>query len=240
MKPASKYVRVLEYALLCVGSLLLAIFVLAYIDRCVMSRVAVEQFEAKRTTSKNPTSIEVQPPDNSNATNAPKVPAMQSWSLSRIKAHHTTLEKSVETLGVLRIPKIDLEVPVLNGTNQFALNRGVGRIEGTSFPGQHGNIGIAGHRDGFFRGLKELTRGDSLELDTAAGKKLYVVDNIRITGPANINVLRAHGGDSLTLVTCYPFYFVGLAPQRYVVEASLNSTGAAERRKETQLKGKEQ
>lgn len=62
----------------------------------------------------------------------------------------------------------------------------------------------------------------------------------RVAGPANINVLGAHGGDSLTLVTCYPFYFLGPAPQRYVVEASLNATGAAERRKETQLKGEEQ
>lgn len=240
MKLASKSRRVLEYALLCVGSLLSAIFVLACVDRLVMSRMAVERFEAEHAASENLRSIENQAPDNSDVTNPASAPAMHAWSLSRVKAYEATLGKSVETLAVLRIPRIDLEAPVLNGTGELALNRGVGRIEGTALPGQRGNVGIAGHRDGFFRGLKELAAGDSLELLTTAGTKLYVVDNIRITGPSDVHVLRSRGRDSLTLVTCYPFYFIGPAPQRYVVEASLHETAAEKRRTGSQSKGEEQ
>jgi sortase A len=101
------------------------------------------------------------------------------------------------------------------------LNRGVGRIPGTSFPGHDGNIGIAGHRDGFFRTLKDIRTGDSIELVTVSGTDIYIVDRIRITGPADVSVLLPRPKPSLTLVTCYPFYFVGPAPNRYIVEASL-------------------
>jgi sortase A len=101
------------------------------------------------------------------------------------------------------------------------LNRGVGRIAGTSLPGQGGNIGIAGHRDGFFRTLKDIRTGDAIELVTTSGKDIFVVDQIRITNRGDVSVLRPRAKRSLTLVTCYPFYFVGPAPSRYIVEASL-------------------
>jgi len=129
--------------------------------------------------------------------------------------------ESAEPLAVLRIPKVHLEVPVLEGTDEFTLNRGVGRIAGTARPGQGGNIGIAGHRDGFFRPLKDISAGDSIELVTTSGTDRYAVDRVRITSPADVSALRPRAEPSLTLVTCYPFYFVGPAPKRYVVEASL-------------------
>ena len=143
------------------------------------------------------------------------------WSLQRIRSYQAASSKPAESLAVLRIPKLRLEVPVLDGTDQFTLNRGVGRIAGTSFPGQDGNIGIAGHRDGFFRSLKEISKGDVIELVRQAGTDVYVVDQISITNPADVSVLKARTKPSLTLVTCYPFYFIGPAPNRYVVEASL-------------------
>ena len=117
--------------------------------------------------------------------------------------------KPVESLAVLRIPALHLEVPVLEGTDEVTLNRGVGRIAGTSLPGQGGNIGIAGHRDGFFRRLKDIRTGDAIELVTISGTDVFVVDQIRITSPADVSVLRPRAKHSLTLVTCYPFYFVG-------------------------------
>ena len=86
-------------------------------------------------------------------------------------------------------------------------------------PGAQGNLGIAGHRDGFFRGLKDIAPGDTLELETTAGREFYVVDDIRIVGPEEVSVLAGTPNQTITLVTCYPFYFVGSAPQRYIVRA---------------------
>ena len=110
---------------------------------------------------------------------------------------------------------------MLEGTDDVTLNRGVGRIAGTSRVGESGNLGIAGHRDGFFRGLKDIAVGDKIELATANGTDTYVVDKIQIVNPNDVTVLRPTLESSLTLVTCYPFYFIGGAPQRYIVHASM-------------------
>ncbi len=123
-------------------------------------------------------------------------------------------------LAVLEIPKIHLEVPVMNGTDALTLNHAVGRIVGTARLGEPGNIGIAGHRDTFFRGLKDLQKGDAIELRTEEGTDRYIVDEIQIVTPQNISVLSPRARSSITLVTCYPFHFVGNAPQRYIVMAS--------------------
>ena len=111
------------------------------------------------------------------------------WSIQRTKLHQANLGKPVESLAVLRIPALHLEVPVLEGTDEVTLNRGVGRIAGTSLPGQGGNIGIAGHRDGFFRKLKDIRTGDAIELVTISGTEVFVVDRIRITSPADVSCL---------------------------------------------------
>ena len=124
-------------------------------------------------------------------------------------------------LAVLRIPKVHLEVPVLDGTDDLTLNRGVGHIVGTVRPGEDGNIGIAGHRDGFFRALKDVGPGDTIELVTPKRVVRYAVDQIVLVRPEDVSVLQPRSRPSLTLVTCYPFYFVGSAPQRYIVQASV-------------------
>ena len=144
-----------------------------------------------------------------------------TWSIQRTKLYQANLGKPVESLAVLRIPTLHLEVPLLEGTDAVTLNRGVGRIAGTSLLGQGGNIGIAGHRDGFFRRLKDIRTGDAIEVVKISGTDVFIVDQIRITSPADVSVLRPRAKHSLTLVTCYPFYFVGPAPSRYIVEASL-------------------
>ena len=125
-----------------------------------------------------------------------------------------------QPIAVLRIPKIHLEVPVLPGTDDFVLNRAVGHIEDTALPGTDGNSGIAGHRDGFFRGLKDIGTGDAIELETLRGKKeVYRVERIWVVDPEDVSVIDPTPTRSLTLVTCYPFYHVGPAPQRYIVRA---------------------
>ena len=121
--------------------------------------------------------------------------------------------------AVLRIPKIGLEVSVLPGTDERTLDRAVGHIEGTAQPGTDGNLAIAGHRDGFFRGLKDIAPGDLIELDTLQGKDTYRVERTWVVNPEDVSVLDPTSTRVLTLVTCYPFYFVGEAPYRFIVRA---------------------
>jgi sortase A len=146
------------------------------------------------------------------------------WSEKRIRAYHDSLSHAFGTpLAVLSIPKIHLEVPVFDGTDDVTLDRGAGRIVGTARPGQTGNLGIAGHRDGFFRGLKDVTTGDEIKLALPAGEETYVVDQITVVTPEDVSVLQPRPTSSITLVTCFPFYFVGSAPERYIVSASLRA-----------------
>ena len=147
-------------------------------------------------------------------------PDMTLWAPERIQAWRESQKLQTDLpLAVLRIPKIRLEVAVLDGTDDGTLNRAVGHIAGTALPGARGNFGIAGHRDGFFRGLKDIAPGDALEIETTTGRQSYVVEDIRIVAPEDVWVLQATPSPMVTLVTCYPFYFVGSAPQRYIVRA---------------------
>jgi len=110
---------------------------------------------------------------------------------------------------------------VLEGTDDMILDRGVGHIIGTDGPDGNGNIGIAGHRDGFFRVLKDVGPGDEIELVTRRGTDIFKVDQVTLVLPNDVSVLQRRETRSLTLVTCYPFYFIGSAPQRYIVQASI-------------------
>jgi sortase A len=149
-------------------------------------------------------------------------PDYSLWSAMRVKAYKASVKRLTgPPLGVLKIPKVKIVAPVMDGVGDLALNAGVGRIPGTAKPGDPGNIGIAGHRDGFFRGLKDVAKGDKIELVTPSKTDVYVVDSVNIVNPADVNVLRAGATPSVTLVTCYPFYFAGSAPKRFIVHASL-------------------
>lgn len=124
-------------------------------------------------------------------------------------------------IAVLRIPGIELEVPVYQGTSEHVLRRGAGLIAGTAFPGSAGNIGIAAHRDTHFRGLKDVATGDLIELGTLDQTLVYRIATLEVVGPGDVHVLDDTGEPMLTLVTCYPFYFVGNAPQRFIVRATV-------------------
>ena len=142
------------------------------------------------------------------------------WGSTRIRAYARALTlPAPPPLAVLRIPRLGLEVPVLEGTAEVTLDRALGHIEGTARPGKPGNVGIAGHRDGFFRVLKDIATGDVLELVLPTGTRLYRVDQLSVVQPNDVRVLAPTKTATITLVTCYPFYFVGPAPQRFIVQA---------------------
>jgi sortase A len=215
MRRSSGKAAMIEQILLAVGAILLGFYAGARIHSFIMTRLALHSFEESRR-------VEPAVPAEAPAeVSTPKEPSYLLWSSARIKSYERSLFRTVEPpLAVLKIPKLNLEVPVLDGTDEVTLNRGVGRIKGTARPGEQGNVGIAGHRDGFFRGLKDIQGGDEIQLMTRDGTETYVVDRIQITKRSDVSVLRTDGRQSLTLVTCYPFYFVGSAPNRYVVQAS--------------------
>lgn len=149
------------------------------------------------------------------------VPDTTTWSEKRIADYNAALVAQTEDApqAVLNIEHLNIRVPVYNGADDFNLNRGVARIIGTGRVGEDGNLGIAGHRDGFFRPLKDIEIGDRLTLETYYGTEVYEVSSIDIVDPSELHVLAPTDTPTVTLVTCYPFYFVGNAPQRFIVKA---------------------
>lgn len=148
-------------------------------------------------------------------------PNQELWAENRIRDYEASLEADASPpLAVLTIDKLDIQVPVYDGTDEIQLNRGVGRIEGTAAVDADGNLGIAGHRDGFFRGLKDIQIGDDFDLMTLAGTGKYRVTSIDIVDPSDVWVLAPTEEKTITLVTCYPFYYVGHAPKRFIVKAT--------------------
>lgn len=123
-------------------------------------------------------------------------------------------------IGRLEIPRLKLAVMVREGAGEGTLRRAVGHIPGTALPGNIGNVGLAGHRDTFFRSLRNIRKNDTIEVETTRGTYRYVVSSTRIVTPRDVSVLKASGGETLTLVTCYPFYYVGSAPKRFIVHAT--------------------
>jgi sortase A len=196
------------------GFALLAVYVVVRTDGALLARARILSFEASQKSLSIPRGLsgrqDTSPVDFS------------LWSEKRIDSYKQSLAQRFDPpLALLRVAKIHLEVPVLEGTDDVTLNRGVGRIAGTARVGEKGNMGVAGHRDGFFRGLKDVGVGDSIDLVLPNRTDTYVVDKVEIVNPDNVGVLRPTSMASLTLVTCYPFYFIGSAPQRYIVHASI-------------------
>ena len=132
-------------------------------------------------------------------------------------AFQLSADRSV--IGRIEIPRIGLKTVILEGVAQRTLSLAVGHIPGTALPGMPGNVGIAGHRDTFFRSLREVEPGDSIILTTFEGAWEYRVQSCEIVRESGTSVLDDGGAPELTLVTCYPFYYVGPAPERFIVHA---------------------
>jgi LPXTG-site transpeptidase (sortase) family protein len=152
-------------------------------------------------------------------------PDTSLWSPGRVEDYRLSLEGEIPpVLGVLELPSVGLKVPVYPSDSELNMDRGAGVIDGMAYPHEGGNIGIAGHRDGYFRALKDVQVGDPVILQTLEGPKRFVIDSRRVVEIDDTDLLQDTDDQRVTLVTCYPFYFVGHAPQRFIVTASLDNT----------------
>lgn len=199
----------LQIVLLVLGLACVTIYSSARVYGAVASRLAVWAFQTALSS-------------NSETAAKPDAPTFSLWSAQRIEAYKRSLALKVERpLAVLCIPRLHIAAPVFDGTDDLTLDRGLGRIVGTGKLGQDGNVGIAGHRDGFFRGLKDIVPGDAIEIITLRTEEVYIVNRTNVVQPGDIRVLEGGNVAEITLVTCYPFYYVGSAPSRFIVHASL-------------------
>ncbi len=132
-------------------------------------------------------------------------------------------------LGQMEIPRIGISVMVLEGDSDSILRRAAGHLERTAIPGQPGNVAIAAHRDTFFRALRNIRDQDAITVSTLTGTYRYQVDSVEVVGPNDTGILADSPQPTLTLITCYPFYYVGPAPKRFIVRAQQLSSDAPAR-----------
>lgn len=195
--------RFLERITLFVGTTLVALAAVAWVGGFAQSHSAIAEFNRIKR-------LAVAPADQ------------VTWSDRRRAEYERALtEEAGSTLSILRIASTGMEVPVFDSTSKTALNRGAGHVAGTALPGTAGNIAIAGHRDGFFRSLNDITIGAQIELTTLQGQQRFRVAELMIVDPLDVSVLEPTEETVITLITCYPFHFVGAAPERFIVRATL-------------------
>lgn len=136
-----------------------------------------------------------------------------------------------DLVGKVEIPKLHLSVVVFQGTNDTVLDRGVGHMDQSALPGQQGNVVLAAHRDSYFRSLRDIRKGDEINVTTQDGQREYKVDSTEIVSPTDVSVAGPTPDPTLTLITCYPFYYIGHAPKRFIVRAKEINIPDAEAKK---------
>ena len=226
--PLKRKLGWLEFALYAGGAALIAVFLFLRADGDRQRQEGLEQF-ARSLSSENPVTdqatsrLPAELPGEAveSTVQHASEPDQALWSESRKRQYELARQaEGGPPVAVLSIDHLGVEVPVYDGTSEDILNRGVGRIEGTARVDHEGNLGIAGHRDSFFRPLKDIQIGDIMELQTGEGTVTYAVSSIEIVEPEDVFVLAPTAERTMTLVTCYPFYYVGHAPKRYIVKAT--------------------
>jgi sortase A len=203
----------LERILLLAGVLCLGIFLWSWLDTRLFETQQNELLEQ---------ALANHPPVRVSATSASETDALSSFK--RTHRAEQKLEspppEEGELLGRIHIPRLGVTAVVLEGVGKRTLRRAAGHIPATALPSEDdGNIGIAAHRDSFFRALKDIRKDDTIELTTLDGTHRYKVEWTKIVQPEDTSVLAPTGQPALTLVTCYPFYYVGSAPKRFIVRA---------------------
>ncbi len=148
------------------------------------------------------------------------IPDQSLWA-EKMKVKYEKAKITEEApLALLSVERLNLKAPVYLGTHRKTLDRGLGVVEGTAHPGEVGNIAISGHRDSFFRVLKDIKLGDRIKMQTPEGLEDFQVSEITIVDALEVSVLDPTDSTVLTLITCHPFYYVGYAPDRYIVKAT--------------------
>jgi LPXTG-site transpeptidase (sortase) family protein len=233
--PRRRALKLLEIALFCVGGACLLYVAAVRLTGYFGAKREIARFHERRAEPVVPVPAAPAPPAPlppalpSAEAPAPSAPPLEMptitnfrlWSPERIKEYRASMtERNEGPLALLRIASLDIEAAVLPDSSDWALNRGLGWIEGTARPGETGNVGLAGHRDGFFRALKDVAQGDTIDFEVPGRAEKYRVTSITIVKPEDVSVLDPTPDASLTLVTCYPFYFVGSAPERFIVKAT--------------------
>jgi sortase A len=198
--PAARWI---ERLLLLVGLICLGTVAYAYFDARLTDIEENRRLEEAIHSHKAQPASETDALSSFQATEAPAPPKLEEGAL----------------VGRLEIPRVGVSSIVLEGVASRTLRRGIGHIPGTGLPFQNGNVGLAGHRDSFFRALQDIREDDLITLKTLEGTYEYRVEWSKIVQPADTQVLAATGEPVLTLVTCYPFYYVGSAPERFIVRA---------------------
>jgi len=147
-------------------------------------------------------------------------PDQSMWAEKMIGKYEKAKNTGGAPLAMLKIERLNVEAPVYFGTDRLTLDRGIGIVEGTATLDEVGNIGLSGHRDSFFRPLKDIELGDKIEMRTPGGIQDFEVTDISIVDALDVSVLDPTDTTVLTLITCHPFYYVGYAPDRYIVKAT--------------------
>jgi len=140
-------------------------------------------------------------------------------NVERTPTETPSVSREKPLVARIAIPRLNVRAIVREGVDERTLRRAVGHVPGTAKPGDEGNVGLAGHRDSFFRPLHDVRRDDRIVVETLDATYEYVVDSIKIVGPDDVSVLAPTKDPTLTLVTCYPFHYVGNAPRRFIVRA---------------------
>jgi sortase A len=206
-------IRRVELALWTIGALLLLAFVGILGWQELERRQQIDEFLSAQRTLPVLAPIRQQAPPQ-------KLAAVAKRAVAATAASVATHVPDGAAIAILRIPAIKLVVPVNHGTGRSELFHGAGLVAGSALPGRDGNVSIAAHRDSFFRGLRNVEVGDVVELDSTEFKSLYRVTGTKVVEPTDVQVLADVGEPVLTLITCYPFHFVGKAPQRFIVRAA--------------------
>jgi sortase A len=144
---------------------------------------------------------------------------------TRAPASGRSSPPKLSAIGRISVPRLHLRAMVDEGDDDATLSHAVGHVPGTALPGSWGNVAMAAHRDSFFRDLANVRRNDEIDVETLHGVFRYRVDELSVVDPANTSVLQPTGGKTLTLITCFPFHYIGPAPRRFIVRATQISAG---------------
>lgn len=209
INPVIPYRTVVRYCFLIVAVVCLGLYSYAYLERVVYQTYESREFDRM--------------PDRSVPAFAAPIdkiaPLGRAGRSSRKSVSSPRLPSPTALIGRLSVPRLHLSAMVREGIDGNTLQLAIGHIPATALPGEAGNVGLAGHRDTFFRGLKDLRIEDEVQFSTLNNDFKYVVESLIIVEPGNVGVLAPSHENVLTMVTCYPFFYIGAAPKRFVVRA---------------------